>query len=248
MRILAFDTATRATTVALWDSDSADGLLEARDDPEPGALPGHARRLLALIAALLAQSGGWDSVDRLAVGVGPGTFTGLRIGIATARALSRARGLPLVGVSTLASLALGAERWRPTSAADETVFAVIDARRAEVFAAGWTLPLPEPVPSAAFAARALSPERLAARIEVVGAPVIAVGDGAVKFRQVLERSGASVPPDRHLHRVSAANHCRLAYHRPVSSPDQVSPEYLRLPDAEANRARSALAVSQASAR
>ena len=97
MTILAFDTATGATTVAL--SGVGDVVYTARDDPRPGERPGHATRLLPLTALVMERAGvGWDGVDRIAVGVGPGTFTGLRIGIATARALARARRIALVGV------------------------------------------------------------------------------------------------------------------------------------------------------
>ena len=105
MNVVAFDTATRATTVAL--SGVGNVVYTARDDPKPGERPGHATRLLPLTAMVLERAGvGWDEVDRIAVGVGPGTFTGLRIGVASARALARARSIPLVGVSTLQSLAL----------------------------------------------------------------------------------------------------------------------------------------------
>ena len=98
--ILGFDTATPSTAVALWSPDHA---VERRDDPPPGTRPAHASRLLALIEEVL--SGDWSAVERIAVGIGPGGFTGLRLGIATARALSQARDLPLVGVSSLAALA-----------------------------------------------------------------------------------------------------------------------------------------------
>nr|MDQ2897905.1 tRNA (adenosine(37)-N6)-threonylcarbamoyltransferase complex dimerization subunit type 1 TsaB [Actinomycetota bacterium] len=132
MGVLAFDTATRATTVALVDA--AGEALLARDDPDPGQRPAHTTRLMALIEELLATGGGWSAVDTIAVGTGPGTFTGLRIGIATALALGQARDLPVTGVSSLASLALGAD-----VAGDgfDVVLAVLDARRREVFAAGW---------------------------------------------------------------------------------------------------------------
>ncbi len=107
MKVLGIDTATRATAVALLDSDR-DAAVERRDDPPPGARPRHTTRLMALVVEVLqVADADWAGVDRIAVGVGPGTFTGLRIGIATAHALARARAIDLVGVSTLHSLARG---------------------------------------------------------------------------------------------------------------------------------------------
>ncbi len=136
MKVLAFDTATGATSVALLDSTGGYP-IEARDDPEPGQRPRHTTRLMALIVEVMERAGcGWDEVDRIAVGVGPGTFTGLRIGVATARALTRARGIELVGVSTLQSLALGAADEARRQGC-QAVLAVLDARRGEVFAAAW---------------------------------------------------------------------------------------------------------------
>src|ERR1700744_3187312 len=108
MRVLAFDTATALTAVALRDVGEAPNVcllstvdLAAVADPPAGQRPGHAQRLLALINELLTQDGGWEGVDRIAVGVGPGTFTGLRIGVGTAHALARSTARPLVGGSPL---------------------------------------------------------------------------------------------------------------------------------------------------
>jgi tRNA threonylcarbamoyladenosine biosynthesis protein TsaB len=232
MRILAFDTATRATAVALVDDDQ--GIeLEARDDPPAGQRPAHATRLLALIDGVLRRAGGgWERIDRIAVGVGPGTFTGLRIGVATSRALARARALPLVGVSTLQSLAMNAAG----SDSVDAVLAVLDARRGEVFAAAWRPAELRDREHALLNAAALAPERLAEVVPGLGAATLALGDGAVEFREVLERSGASIPEDdSQRHRVTAVNHCRLAGRLDVVDPDQVRPHYLRLPDAEIAR-------------
>src|SRR5262245_66308132 len=113
------DTATPATAVAVWSPEGP--AIERRDDPAPGERPGHASRLLSLVDEVV---GDWNAIARIAIGVGPGGFTGLRIGIATARALAQARDLPLVGVSSLAALA---------APHDRPVVAVIDARRGEVF-------------------------------------------------------------------------------------------------------------------
>jgi tRNA threonylcarbamoyladenosine biosynthesis protein TsaB len=235
MIVLAFDTATRATTVALC----ADGAraFEARDDPPAGLRPGHAARLLPLVADVMARAGsGWDDVDRIAVGVGPGTFTGLRIGVATARALAGARGIPLAGVSTLQSLALGGE---PAVEPGGVVVAVLDARRREVFAAAWRRE-GEGLGERLLAPAALAPDVLAARLDELGPRALAIGDGAVEFRQVLERSGVLIPTDESdLHRVAAINHCVLARDLRAGAPDEVSPTYLRLPDAELARRRNA---------
>ena len=232
MTILAFDTATGATTVAL--SGVGDVVYTARDDPRPGERPGHATRLLPLTALVMERAGvGWDGVDRIAVGVGPGTFTGLRIGIATARALARARSIALVGVSTLQSLALAGPLASSTVAGYETVVAVLDARRGEVFAAGWRMDEVEEFDTALLPPRALAPEMLAELVTPLGPRTLAIGDGAVAFRPVLERSGAFIPDDdSELHRVTATNHCRLACSLQSSVPDEVRPDYLRAPDAE----------------
>ncbi len=233
--ILGFDTATRATAVALWDADG--GLArEARDDPPRGARPRHAARLMPLIAELLSEAkADWPDIERIAVGVGPGTFTGLRIGIATARALGQATGIPLVAVSTLQSLAM--LRGTPQTEAADVVLAVLDARRGEVFAAAWTSggaasPAGEPI----VAPRAVRPEALAAELAGRDQRTLAVGDGAVEFRLALTRSGARIPEDdSELHKVTALNHCRLAEGRRPRPPEAIRPEYLRLPDAEISR-------------
>lgn len=216
MRILAFDTATAATTVAVADGDS---VIERRDDPPPGERPRHTSRLMPLIAELLAETGwGWEKLDRIAVGVGPGTFTGLRIGVSTARALGRARGTPLVGVSTLESLSLNVD--------NEIVCAAIDARRGEVFAAVWERR------RLALEPGAFDPADLARQLP---SGSLAIGDGAVAFRSVLVPAGVLIPEDAALHRVTAVNHCRLGLLARACDPEEVHPDYLRLPDAELAR-------------
>jgi tRNA threonylcarbamoyladenosine biosynthesis protein TsaB len=214
VNLLAFDTATPSTAVALV---SGAGRSELRHDPEPGERPQHASQLLALAARLLDEAGlAFADLDRIAVGTGPGTFTGLRIGVATARALAQATGAELVGVSTLRALA--------SAAGDEaTTLAVLDARRGEAFVGG------------AVPAAAVTPQILG---RLAKAGWLAVGDGAVRFREVLEPSGVTVPADGSpLHRVSALSIADLAAGAPPTGRDVV-PEYLRLPDAEiALRAR-----------
>jgi tRNA threonylcarbamoyladenosine biosynthesis protein TsaB len=207
--ILGIDTATPSTAAAVWPLGA-----EARDDPAPGERPRHATRLLALVEDVVGQAGGWGEIERIAVGVGPGGFTGLRHGISTARALGQGRGIPVVGVSSLRALAAGVET--------SLVYAVIDARRGEVFAAGWRDG--EPVLEAA----ARAPDALAASL-LPGA--LAVGDGAVRFREQLERAGATVPADRSpSHRVSALQVCRIGAEGGAAD-DLPLPDYRREPDA-----------------
>jgi tRNA threonylcarbamoyladenosine biosynthesis protein TsaB len=239
MTVLALDTATRATAVALCDQDRG-VVLEARDDPPPGARPRHATRLLPLVDELLRRYArgrgaiGWEAVDALAVGTGPGTFTGLRIGIATARALAQARDIPLTGISTLRSLALNAWATDESAAADVLV-TVLDARRGEVFACAWE-PAAVMTGHPQLAPAALAPETLAQTVSARWTRALAIGDGAVEFRAILERSGISIPGgESAVHRVTAINHCRLVGTAPVTPSDRVEPHYLRIPDAEINR-------------
>jgi tRNA threonylcarbamoyladenosine biosynthesis protein TsaB len=223
--VLGLDTATPRTAVALQLAEG-EPPAEAVHDPEPGRRPGHATRLLPLAGDLLRDAGRtFADVDLIGVGVGPGTFTGLRIGVATARALAQASGARLAGVSSLRALA------EPVSA--PAVLAVLDARRGEAFAAGFQHGA-EVMPTAA-----LKPDALAAiPAPPGGGDWLAVGDGAVHFRDSLERAGATVLPDIDpAHRITAAAICRLARAaRPVAR-DEVVPMYARPPDVDVAIAR-----------
>jgi tRNA threonylcarbamoyladenosine biosynthesis protein TsaB len=228
VRVLGLDTATGAAAVALADVPGPGLLLEARDDPEPGERPGHARRLLTLVQEVLDAGEGWPAVERIAVGIGPGTFTGLRIGVATAQALARGRGIPLVGVSSLAALAVEAR----AGDAGAPVLAVIDARRGEAFAAAWAAGADPASAPASVGPSVLGPQALAELARSLPG-ALAVGDGAVKFRSILEEAGVHVPGDGEvLHRVAARAHCRLSLAAAVPAPASVQPAYLRRSDAE----------------
>jgi tRNA threonylcarbamoyladenosine biosynthesis protein TsaB len=223
--VLGFDTATPATVVGLLDDAGAGGVRERRHDPAAGERPGHAAQLLALASELLAQAGiAFADVDRVGVGLGPGGFTGLRIGVATARALAQSSGAELAGVSTLRALAVAAA---PQAPAGTGVLAVVDARRSEVFAAGWR------DGEQVLEQVALAPAALAARLREGGERWLAVGDGSLRFRPDLEGAGCLVAPDSSpLHAVSAEAICRLALAAPqATARDLVVPDYLRPPDA-----------------
>jgi tRNA threonylcarbamoyladenosine biosynthesis protein TsaB len=223
MIVLAFDTATPRTAVALQPSDDA-APREAVHDPEPGERPGHTTRLLPLAAGLLEDAGlAFADVDLIAVGLGPGTFTGLRIGISTARALAQATGADLAGVPSLQALAANLD------ATD--VLGVLDARRGEAFVAGFH------AGEEVLAPAALAP----AALEVLPPPPgggawLAAGDGAVRFRDALQRAGATVLPDIDpAHRITAAATCRLARAAGSAPRDAVTPIYVRAPDAAPSR-------------
>jgi tRNA threonylcarbamoyladenosine biosynthesis protein TsaB len=233
MIVLGFDTATPSTTVGLRLSDGS--LSQARDDPAPGEHPGHATRLLAMAGELLAGAGvAWGALERIAVGVGPGTFTGLRVGIATARGLAQSLSVELVGVSSLQALALAAG-----ADGHEAVLAVLDARRGEVFAAAYAATEGR-APQELSPARALAPEDLQSVLKEAARdggedrqPWIAVGDGAIRYRDHLELAGVTVAADSSpLHFIGAAAICELGASAPAAGCEQIVPDYRRRADAE----------------
>jgi tRNA threonylcarbamoyladenosine biosynthesis protein TsaB len=198
MLILAFDTATNQATSAL-----------VRDGEVLGERASTASRVLADADELLRDAGlEQGDITHLAVGTGPGSFTGIRIGLATARGLAFSLGIPVAGVSTLAALAAGAPGAVP----------VLDARRREVFV---LLDGPS----------CLSPGDLE-----LAPGTLCVGDGAVRYRDVLEAKGARVPPDESpLHVPWARHHAALA--DDFDDAEAIEPIYLRLPDAVARATR-----------
>jgi tRNA threonylcarbamoyladenosine biosynthesis protein TsaB len=225
--ILVVDTATAATVAGVAD-DAGTLLAERRHDPAPGERPGHGTLLLALADEVLRAAGaGWSDVTRLGVGVGPGTFTGMRIGVATARALAQGLGAEVAPVSTLEAVALGARE----AGASGNVLAVLDARRGEAFVAAWDAAGARVLEPAAW-----RPERLAEVPAIASGPWLAAGGGAVQFREDLEAADVLVPGDgAACHRVGAGALARLAAEGPTVDRDALVPEYVRPPDATPRR-------------
>lgn len=225
--ILALDTATPATVVGVAAPDGT-LLAQRRHDPAPGERPGHTQQLLPLAHAALTEAGGaWSDVARIGAGVGPGTFTGIRIGVATARALAHGLGAETVAIGTLHALALGAR----AGGGQGNVLAILDARRGEAFVAAY-----DSSGAQVLAPAAWRPEELARVPALAPGPWRAAGDGAVRFRAELEATGVAVAADdADLHKVSAAPLCRIAAEAPTVSRDALLPEYVRAPDAVPRR-------------
>jgi tRNA threonylcarbamoyladenosine biosynthesis protein TsaB len=226
LKVIGFDTATDDTAVAALDD--GEELFSSLTEPAADGRPRHGTSLLVEVQKAASAAGGWESVRRIAVGVGPGSFTGLRIGVATARSLALSLGLELAGVGTLAALARGAAGAQGAGA----VLAVLDARRKEVFAAlydGSGEEIWEP-----FVA---PPAKLAARLAELPRAPLGAGSGAVRFRDELQQ-GAEIPDDSDpRHRIAAAQVCAIGASLDPVPPDDVVPVYLRRPDAERWRER-----------
>jgi tRNA threonylcarbamoyladenosine biosynthesis protein TsaB len=211
MLILVLDASTPVIAVALAEEDK---IVTEISVPARGA----SEALLPAIHAALNLAGEeLASVERLLVGVGPGTFTGIRIAAATARALSLGTGAILSKNSTLAALAA------PALLCHTHVLAVLDARRRQVFAQRFSGVDPT------TEILCVKPEDLSAE----GAPLV-VGDGAMRYRDALSPLGPIPPDDSPLHRVTATGHVLSADLTPVSA-EELVPIYVREPDAEVRR-------------
>jgi tRNA threonylcarbamoyladenosine biosynthesis protein TsaB len=229
MFVLGVDTATDHAVIGV----TADGDVarEVSLGPGPDGRPRHSQVLLSEIERSVEAVGGWPRIDRIAVGIGPGSFTGLRIGIATARALAQARDLPLAPVGSLAALARGiSER---LDAGEPLALPVFDARRNEAFAALFADGDGQRWPP--FVA---PPDELAARVRELDETPLAAGDGALRFAAELEAAGATVaPPEDPIHRVAARHVCAVGEAAIEAPTDQIQPLYLRPPDAKRWRER-----------
>ena len=229
VHVLAFDTATDVVTVAIGRA----GVVVA--EVELASARSHAEHLVPAVARCADEAGiALDRLDAIAVGVGPGRFTGLRVGVTTAKVMADALGIPVVGLSTLEVLAA------PWVAPDRDVLAVIDARRREVYWARFRAGAAGPV--------ALGPEAVAPPAAVVaavadaGPGLLVVGDGARAHPDVfaaipgvrLADAAAAVPGAAALVALGTARLGGVA----AGSARALVPVYLRESDAAINWERA----------
>jgi tRNA threonylcarbamoyladenosine biosynthesis protein TsaB len=226
MIVVGFDTATPATAACAWRDGEV--LVESHLGLSERGRPLHATGLLAEVEHCADAAGGWEAVDLVAVGLGPGSFTGLRVGIATAKGLVLSLGLAGRGVSTLDALGAGIGE----AGASGQRLAVLDGYRGEVFAA-----LYDPGGATLWEPAVMRPEALAERLDQVETPPSVGGSGAIRFRDELEGAGGiRIPDDADpVHKVAARHICALAATGKGS--DSLEPIYLRPPDAERWRER-----------
>lgn len=226
MLVLGIETSTPQTTVALGTEQ---GLVAS-------ALLGPAQATHEVVVPTVEHLLDWaglrlSSVSGVAVGLGPGLFTGMRVGIATAKTLSQVLGVPVVGLPSLDVLAFSVRHAR------RLVCATIDAKRGELFYAFY-----RPAPGGVARATPFevgSPDNLAAELEAHREDILVVGGGALVYRRTLEEAGSHVeigpaalafPPAGSLVELAVPRFQREEYDRLY----ELSPLYMRKSDAEIN--------------
>lgn len=218
--VLAFDTSTGATAAAVVVDGS---VFERREESVAGARPLHSPDLLRLAGEALEGAGlRIGEVGTVAVGTGPGSFTGLRVGIAVAIGVAYGLGIEPVGVGSLRALIAGAD------APERPVLGLIDARRGELFA---SLREPGGEPGSPFTVPADGIS------EAVVEGALCIGDGALAAREGIEAAGGEVPPAGDPRHLVLAGRIALLCHSPDSTGRSVLPCYVRAPDAVAKADR-----------
>lgn len=226
MITFALDTSTPSPSLALRDESGP--LASLRLAPSPAA----GRRVMQAVHGLLeACAVRPEDLGRIVVGIGPGGFTGLRIGMASGMGLAQALGIPVTGAVSLEALALGIADVTPPGT---VVAPAVDARRREVFAAAYRTHADDTLREL-MAPTALSPAALAVALEEWGsteAPVVVAGDGAQLVAGLASAPVRVLPARSPAHHLEAA---ALARRVDAGGERAVEPLYARLPDAEVNR-------------
>ncbi|MCC8378775.1 tRNA (adenosine(37)-N6)-threonylcarbamoyltransferase complex dimerization subunit type 1 TsaB [Xenorhabdus sp. PB30.3] len=183
-RILAIDTATEACSVALWN----DGLIEAQFEISPRE---HTQRILPMVEAVLSKGGiKLQQLDALAFGRGPGSFTGVRIGVGIAQGLALGAELPMIGVSSLKTMVQGVFRLKNIS----NVLVAIDARMGEVYWAQYTRD-EQGIWSGDETESVLKPEQVQAIMSNLTGEWAIAGTGWEAYPQLLESHLTLIPGD-----------------------------------------------------
>jgi len=224
LKIVGFDTATEDTVIAARDGGEV--LFQTSAGPDENGRPCHSAMLLELIERAAEALGGWSQVDRIAVGTGPGTFTGLRIGLATATGLAMSAPIEVVGVPTLKALARDLARGAPDG---QLSVPMLDARRGEVFIAVYDGGGREVEPAAA-----LAPEAAVSMLSGLDLPATVGGPGAVRFAERFERADFRIAdPASQQGRLTGLAICELGAGAAPTGPDNpLEPIYIRAPDAQ----------------
>lgn len=225
MLILGIETATQQVSVAIGGHEGVLGQVEISRGRR------HAETLVPAIEFLCAQTDvRTDEFGAIAVDIGPGLFTGMRVGIAAAKAMAQALRVPMIGISSLDLLAF------PLRYADRTIAAVIDARKGEVFYAFY-----RPVPGGVQ--RVTEPrvgkvDELVADLLARDQNAICVGDGALRYRDEIDGGKRCEFAEQFLSQPSAAPLVQLAHAKALRedwvNPRDIQPVYLRAPDAQIN--------------
>lgn len=230
--ILALDTAGASCSVAVWMGDA----IRAQGGADMAR--GQSERLVPMIEEVMAEAGlDYGEVDIIAVTLGPGGFTGVRIGLAAAQGLAIALALPLVGVSNFEALAASVPEVPPGS----HLVAAIDSKRAEVFVQVFRPPEPGSVVVARGPGAAILEGDLAGILP--SGPLLLVGDGATRAATALRAAGREAVLAPAPGSCIAAFAARVAAVRPPpdNGPDLPRPIYLRgadvtLPDGRKTQA------------
>ena len=227
MKILAFETSAKAASVAL----TQEGKLLGESYQNTGLT--HSQTLMVMAQDLLRQCGvAISQLDAVAVANGPGSFTGVRIGVAAAKGLAWGAELPCVGVSTLSAMAVGLGAWQGY------VCPVMDARRSQVYNALFRVDCGKY--TRIREDRAISLQELGEDVKNLSQPIFLVGDGSVLcYNTLLEAVPALVlPPEHRMHQraVGVALEAQRMMHEGAIPPAaELVPNYLRLSQAERER-------------